>query len=238
MRRPIQTLLLGALLLLIASSGLAQAPDESETARLTRRLDRIQERMLASGGLLPRYERQIHQLEETLQKGEYRHFHEWLLREIVQPWRLVSHEQILQLANNMPSHLTPAQRMKLRADYLRVQSINAKLRRARRLLTRLGRTDEQRVRSRDELVQLRGRYFRLLTELERVAPEQAGTYRVWVESTLAPQLEALQARDRFVAEGVRRLQHWTEDPSLRQMLQRIRRVSTALEQIRRQHQIQ
>jgi len=225
------------MLLLIGASDAVLARSGSEQARLTGRLDRIQERLLAPGGLVPRHEREVHQLEETLKKGEYRHFHEWLQREIVAPWRLVHHEQIIQLEATMPPNLTAAQRLRLRADFLRVQAIGGKLRRARRLLTRLGRIDEQRIRSREELIQLRRRYLRLTTELEEIAPTEANAYRDWLETVLSPRLESLQARDRFVAEGVRRLQHWTEDPSLRQMLQRIQRVAGALERIRRHYQI-
>jgi hypothetical protein len=226
---------------LIAATALsAQAAQEQisplrDPARVAEHLDRLQERLVTSTGMLPRYEHEVHQLEETLRKSEYRQFHEWLRRKIVEPWRQINHAVILHLAASPPDHISPAQQTLLRRNWLEMRAINNKLRRARRLLTRLGKQNEERLRCFGELDQLRRRYVRLTVELERLDPERARLYRNWLESELQPRLEGLQARDRFVAEGVRRMERWTEDPALREMIHNIRRVTAALEQLRRRY---
>ncbi len=232
---PVRLCLFGLILVTAMSARAAPEPLSPlhDPARIAERLGRLQERLVTSAGMLPRYEHELHQLEDTLGKSEYRHFHEWLRREIVEPWRRVNHRAILQLAASPPDHVTSQQQMLLRRNWIEMRAINNKLRRARRLLTRLGKQNEERLRRFGELDQLRRRYVRLTVELERLDPERARNYRNWLETELQPRLEGLQARDHFVAEGVRRMERWTEDPALREMIRNIRRVTAALEHLRR-----
>lgn len=221
----------------VPDAALAESPPAGEIQRQVQALDRIQERLTGSGALLPRYERGLRQLEETLQKGEYRHFHQWLEREVITPWRQVEQIAILQLAASPPEGLSAGQRQMLRRNHLRMKAISNKLRQARRLLTRLKKQNEERRRRFVELEQLSRRYAHLLIELEQAAPERARPYRDWLELDLNPRLDKLLARDRFIEEVVHRLERWTEDPGLRHMLQRIRQVTLALEQLRHRYEL-
>lgn len=234
MRRRLPLLLLALLLPAAVAAQDADAPLR-DPDRIAERLDRLQERLVQPGALLPRYERSLRQLEETLQKGEYRRFHEWLRQEVVEPWRQVEVEPILLLAHNPPGNLSASQRMMLRRNELKVRALNNRLRRARRLLTRVGQMNDERQRRLGELRQLRRRYLRHVLELEQVAPERAPAYRDWLDAVLAPRLERLAGRDRFVSEAAGRLQRWTEDPALRQLLERVRQVTTALQRLRRHY---
>ncbi len=236
----------GFLLVMILLIGVTIRPSQAaaeqisslrDPAHIADRLDRLQERLVTSTGMLPRYEHDVQQLEDTLRKNEYRQFHDWLRREIVEPWRQVNHVVILHLAASPPDQLSHAQQTVLRRNWLEMRAINNKLRRARRMLTRLGKQNEERLRRFGELDQLRRSYVRLTVELERLDPERARLYRNWLEADLQPRLESLQGRDRFVDEGVRQMERWTEDPALREMIHNIRRVTTALEQLRRRYHL-
>ncbi|MCB1162710.1 MAG: hypothetical protein R3C71_09340 [Candidatus Krumholzibacteriia bacterium] len=206
------------------------APDGAE--HLEADLLRLRERLAEPGGPLFRYERSLRLLGESLDRGEYRQFYPWLQDEIVRPWRQIRAQEILQLADLPPTHLNMEQRHLLLEQGLALRRIETQLRHARRLLTRLGRQDEERRRRHEELGQLVLRYQRRVQELQGVAPERAAVYREWYDGVLAPQVDTLEARDLKLAEPAERMLRWTEDPALREMLGRLRRVNRAMEMLR------
>ena len=122
--------------------------------------------------------------------------------------------------------------MLLRSQGLGLRRIETQLRHARRLLTRLGRQDEERRRRHGELQQLALRFQRRIQALEGVQPERAALYREWYQGVFAPQFASLESREQTLAEPAERMLRWTEDPTLREMLGQMRRVNRAMEMLR------
>ncbi len=215
---------------------IAVAQDAREEISLQRRLQRLQERMGAPGtGLLARYRESVLRLENTVHKGEYRQFHRFVRDEIVAPWQEVNVDGILHLHSTPPAELDAVQSIMLRRNGLLVLKINNKLRRVRRLLTRVEKQHADMQRRAQELQQLGRRYGRLVTELETESPEAAASYHDWLEGSFRTRLEPLRDRDRIVGEKVERLLRWTEDPGLRRMLHRLRKVTLAIQDLRRHY---
>ena len=143
----------------------------------------------------------------------------------------------MQLYSTPPPQLTSNQRVVLKRNALLVQRINSRLRRVRRLLTRVEKQHEDMQRRALELQKLGHQYVRLLGELEKKSPAEAAAYRDWLETEFRPAIEPLHDRERVIEEKVERLQRWTEDPVLRQMLKRLRQVTAALQDLRRHYKM-
>ena len=206
------------------------AAEQPERALLERRIERMERRIADQGsGLLARSQQSIVQLEDLLQRGEYRQFSGYVEREIVGLWRQVDGRAVTQLGQSPPPELSPGQRTMLRRNALLVRRINTNLRRTRRLLTRVEKMGDESQRRLVEVERAQGRYERLVEELAQIDPAAAAQRRAWIDSHLRPRREVLQDRRRLLTENMQSLLHWSEDPGLHGMLRELGRVNRALE---------
>jgi hypothetical protein len=206
------------------------------TDKIERQLHRLQGRLAdSSGALLPRYRQSLTRLESSLNSDDCRRFNVFVQKEIVGLWARIDQEWLLQLSSTPPQSLNSLQINRIRNNDLMVRKLYANLRRVRRLQTRLDKLSQDTGRQSIEVKQGLRQYRRLVDELERKDPRRAEIWRDWLERSVLPPLQGLDNRSQVAGEKVEHLHNWTESGKIRDSLGTLRRVSQAIDSLKRRY---
>ncbi|MCP4544883.1 MAG: hypothetical protein GY835_00295 [bacterium] len=222
-------------------SGTKQRGSDLGKLELERKLENLQRRIGdRNSGLIARHTKTLRRLEDVLNSNDYRDFGDFIEKRIVEPWSFVNYNQIMQFEQSPPEmtadNNAQITRIINRND-IRVKHIYTNLRRARRLITRLEKLQGESRRNNLELERMHRRYVVLLTEFERIAPQESKPYREYLDTRLTSVTRSLHSRVSIMSEKVEIVLSWSEKPGLRPLLNRLGQVRQALDSLKRHYQL-